>query len=448
MSVVQPSDADHHDRCEPPSLEDFDIDPTTGFFPPQPLPRLRGAFSIWEDALDDAKIVLRLNTGATTSVESSTSQDAGHVWRNKVRQWPVLSIDAGRTDLRFLQRAHMVLAFVMHFYVHSADPSAAPVVPRSIAVPLVSISNALGTAPVLTYADTVLWNARPIDADLPLSCDNIEFEHLFSGTPDEHAFYMASARVELLGVHALHIIHRHHHLLASSSPSSSSSSSLASDLEQLVSVIDALSDAIAAVRSECDPHVFYHAIRPWFCGSDARGPGGWALEGAPEARLLSGPSGGQSALVHALDAFLDVDHALARSAGRAPAPSAANARADLGFMARMRLYMPARHRAYLQEAVEPVRERARREGGEEAREAYNAAVGALRRLRDGHIRVACLYIVAVPQAAARACPVMARLAAQEEAGETKTKAPARGTGGLAVALQLKAGRDATRRAAL
>jgi len=53
---------------------------------------------------------------------------------------------------------------------------------------------------------------------------------------------------------------------------------------------------------------------------------------------LSGPSAGQSSVMHALDIFLDIDHKLKDR--RSPAPSANNKKADLGFMERMRLYMP------------------------------------------------------------------------------------------------------------
>jgi len=50
--------------------------------------------------------------------------------------------------------------------------------------------------------------------------------------------------------------------------------------------------------------------------------------------------------MHALDIFLDIDHKLKDR--RSPAPSANNKKADLGFMERMRLYMPGKHRDYLE----------------------------------------------------------------------------------------------------
>ena len=57
-------------------------------------------------------------------------------------------------------------------------------------------------------------------------------------------------------------------------------------------------------------------MRPWLDGNKAKGPDDpeWIYEGvdpsAPELRYLSGPSGGQSTVMHALDAFLDVSSSL------------------------------------------------------------------------------------------------------------------------------------------
>lgn len=69
---------------------------------------------------------------------------------------PVLDIRCLGNDDRSLQRAHMTLAFIVHFYVHSQPPKSQPgpvTVPRCLAIPLVEASRLLGTAPVLTFAD-------------------------------------------------------------------------------------------------------------------------------------------------------------------------------------------------------------------------------------------------------------------------------------------------------
>ena len=209
------------------------------------------------------------------------------------------------------------------------------VVPKTLAVPLVAVSKLLGIAPVLTYADTVLWNAYPTNPALPLTLDNLHFEHLFSGTEDEAEFYRASAGIELRGVELLNIIEEYHSI--PDVKDEASTWKISRDLQRVTSLIEEFSDILQSVRAGCDPHVFHWCIRPWFCGADSGGPtsSGWIYEGVDNSGKLdlSGPSGGQSSVMHALDVWLDIDHKLAKR--RHPPPTEENKKADLGFMDRM-----------------------------------------------------------------------------------------------------------------
>ena len=347
----------------------------------------------------------------------------------------------------------MVLAWLVSFYVHSIPrPAGSPaVVPKPLTVPLMQISRHLGFAPVLTFADTVLWNWEFINPDLPLSIDNMRFVNLFSGTDDERNFYHCSASAELRGVEILRIIDDYFSLPNISDLTSISK--VSRDLTRLAGIIDSISEIIQSVRPICDPHVFYWDVRPWFEGSDAKGPTepGWIYEGVDASDILdlSGPSAGQSSVMHALDIFLDVDHKLQQR--RYPAPSTENKRADHGFMERMRRYMPGKHQEFLNHLSEPSRSvRKIAQSTPALREPYDTAVMALKRLRDSHIRIACLYVVTMSRSTpgARAgCPASAMID-RLHAARMSGKGPVRGTGGNELSLLLKAGRDATRRAIL
>lgn len=348
----------------------------------------------------------------------------------------------------------MVLAWLVNFYVHSMPPSSTAdsiLVPRSLAMPLVEVSRALKIAPVLTFADTVLWNWELVNPSLPVSIDNMRFLNLFSGTEDERNFYVTSARAEFAGVEMLRIINDYFNL--PNVTDMTSICKISRDLAKLAVVIEELSGVIQSVRSVVDPHVFYWEVRPWYEGSQARGPTepAWIYEGVADSDTfdLSGPSAGQSSVMHALDIFLDIDHKLKDR--RSPAPSVNNKRADLGFMDRMRRYMPGKHReylGYLAATPRPIRDLALQTPA--LREPYDAAVMALKKLRDLHIRIACLYVVSMSRTTppvGSGCPVsamMAKLEKERAAG----RGPSRGTGGNELALLLKAGRDATRRAAI
>jgi indoleamine 2,3-dioxygenase len=116
----------------------------TGFLPTKPIPRLTGDFQPWEDLLDTSQ-----------SVTLKSEDDA---WRAQVRVCPLISADGLQTTQQ-LRRGHLVLAFLSHRYLHSLPATTErPILPKSIAVPFLAVSERLDLPPVLTYADTVLWN--------------------------------------------------------------------------------------------------------------------------------------------------------------------------------------------------------------------------------------------------------------------------------------------------
>ena len=106
--------------------------------------------------------------------------------------------------------------------------------------------------------------------------------------------------------------------------------------------------------------------------------------------------------------------------------------------------MPGLHREYL-EYLESSPRQLREVANQTTalREPYNAAIKALKKFRDLHIRIVCLYVI---NASRVQCPVIAAMAKREQSG--RSNGPSRGTGGTELATLLKAGRDATNRALL
>jgi indoleamine 2,3-dioxygenase len=343
-----------------------------------------------------------------------------------------------------------VLASLVHWFAHSNTSSEVPIhIPRSLAVPLVDVSRRLRVAPVLTFADTILWNwdlASSLRSDQPLSVDNMKFTNIFSRTEDESNFYIASAQAEFIGIEALHIMHAYSRL--SVVQDDASVSQIAEGLTRMAEVVDHISAAVHDIRQMVNPRVFYDEVRPWFVGSTADRP--WIYDGVDEQDLdLDGPSSGQSAIMHSLDVFLDVNHGTPKRPSPDPLQRGA---VSGGFMQRMRRYMPGNQRDFLERlevehlggSEHPVRDLARTHP--QIRGPYNQAIRALTRLRDHHIRVATLYIVSMAKSAPM-CPFIRGAVRQAEAIRTAS-APAKGTGGNHVSTLLKAGRDATRRAVL
>lgn len=310
------------------------------------------------------------------------------------------------------------------------------VIPKPLAVPLVAVSQKIDLPPVLTFADIVLWNWEPIDPEQPVSLDNIRYINLFSGTETEKNFYLLSAAAEFKGVEMLRVIERVLNMPCHTDRSATAA--LTRDFEQLVKIIDEIAVIIGAASKTVDPHPFYWLVRPWWNGSDAAAP--WVFEGVPPDMTfdLGGASAGQSSVMHALDAFLDIDHSLKQS--RQPVPSPDNRQtAASGFMEKMRRYMPAEHRAYLTNVQKRhVRDIVQRNPG--LKGPYNAAVEALSKFRTVHIRIGTLFIISQAKSAPPASMGTAVL------GDRKVEGHSKGTGGNPVASLLKAGRDATVRA--
>ena len=372
---------------------------------------------------------------------------------------PVLDTTPLEENVELLRRAHHVLAYLVHFYVHSSPPDPLSpytiLVPKALALPLVHVSKRLDIAPVLTFADTVLWNHEIIDSVneqpsnratkfRPLTRANIRPLTLFTRGPDEANFYGCCAEIELRGVEALRAIAHFYDIAGrpKSTTTTSSDSNLLSTLagfadeldrrrqdegmedevtlaeaaaclHTVASVIKDLTTILKSVREICDPHAFYYAVRPWFRGSDPTagvGPSSsaipslssegdegspvvppgmrrWIYEGVDENEVLelSGPSAGQSSIIHTLDIFLDVDHNSLTTVHSTPTPTDAPARCPVSgahandaankegqmcpamaqrqreeddvqkplpngeFMTRMRKYMPGSHQAFLEQ---------------------------------------------------------------------------------------------------
>lgn len=396
---------------------------------------------------------------------------------------PVLSTSELSKSEVMLRRAHHVLTFILHTYIHSLPPSADPTapiyIPAPLSIPLLEVSADLVIPPILTYSDNVLYNWELTSTDTTMThIDPLQLrtQTTFTGTPDEEHFYLTSSRIELVGVAALALLRSIEDeafvgdLL--------SLQRISHYLSQLVGVIDDMTAVLNDVRHGCDPAVFYEQIRPWFCGQDSRP---WVFEGTSKANLkepteLSGPSAGQSSIIHVLDIFLGVDEFSHTHVpgGTRPTPII-NAEKQSPFLERMQVYMPRHHRAFLNHLKQSPRSLRsivmalpppfsptdgspcntfspeEVEVRKDLKAAYNASVTALKRFRDAHIRIATLYIISQArrvqhESEVDPCPVGTTTTATEDpldANKSNDAMQCKGTGGTDLMPFLKGVRDRT-----
>ncbi|KAG2008682.1 tryptophan 2,3-dioxygenase [Coprinopsis cinerea AmutBmut pab1-1] len=448
------------------AAHDFDVDTRTGFIPPQqPLRRLPADWEPWEQVLDSA-LASRLQLGCKaglTEFEKNTSER----WRATVRELPILSTSDLTQSETVLRRAHLVLAWIMHFYIHSLPPSSPIRIPPPITVPLLQVSAHLQLPPILTYSDDVLYNWKFIDgketdddgnAIMP-TISNIDTQVLFTGTRDEAEFFLTSARMELKGVEALDLMQ--HMMDEAFVGDDIAVRRITEYLRELSVVINDLSVMLMKVKEGCSPQVFYNDIRPWFRGEDSTSGSKWEFEGmeldpsltAPTE--LSGASAGQSSLIHALDIFLGVDQ-FSHSRGESDEPSSSpptmlppgQQQPKSAFLKRMQSYMPRHHRAFLTHLANnprPIRNIVAlqaRDGGEAGKQilqAYNTAVQALKEFRDKHMIIVALYIIG---------PARRNVLGQTSREKKEDSGALKGTGGTDLVKFLKGVRDKTKDAIL
>lgn len=339
-----------------------------------------------------------------------------------------------------LRRAHLVLAYLLHFYVHSLPPTAPVSIPRSISLPLLRVSTIVDMPPLLTYADTVLYNwvpKSPSDAgsDAPtVTVHTLRTKTMFTNLRDEEEFYLCSGRIELRGVEALELMRATMDEIFIGD--ATAVRRITGYLGTMAGVVAELTGLLQGVRRACDPDVYYNDVRPWFRGEDsdlARRK--WVFEGLGEdpslmaPTELSGPSAGQSSLIHVLDIFLGVKHQ-STSPGQ---PS---------FMARMQRYMPRNHRLFLDHLnANPRPLRAFVVAAEDVglHDAFNRAVGALKEFRDAHMIIATLYILGPARRAAKQVWTNLQVASPSPG----TGEPLKGTGGTDLVRFLKDTRSRT-----
>lgn len=333
---------------------------------------------------------------------------------------------------------------MLHFYVHTLPPKIPVTIPPPLTLPILQVSAELQLPPTTVYSDVILHNwtipNSTADCSNPIPTpENMRARTLFTGSIDEEEFYMTPARIELRGVEIFKLMHAILVDAASVDTDASAIQRITTYLTELSSIIPELRTLLLAQRNKVDPDYYYKHIRPWLLGSTSETPEGkWVFEGIerdPTLQLpteLFGSSAAQSSLIQSLDVFLGVD----RYNDNNP---------NTSFIQQMRLYMPRKHRAFLEHlgdpgvmTMRPLREVVKMASDKRLLEAYNSAVRSLKEFRDTHMIIITLYIIGPAR----------RLARMEKSGDNNDGGggngePLKGTAGGDLAKLLKGFRDRT-----
>ncbi|KAI9892034.1 MAG: hypothetical protein M1814_002229 [Vezdaea aestivalis] len=429
-----------------PKVEDYDVSPVHGFLPTEaPLQRLPDPYYFpWEATVGNLQGLL-----------------LSRRLRGVVDNLPILSTTNLNTLSEF-RRAYSVLAFMTHGYIWGGD-TPSKIVPPTITIPFLAVSESLGLPPVATYAAVCLWNYKPLFPDEPIdNLENLSTLMTFSGSLDESWFYLVSVAIEARGGPLISLM-----LDTIAAARSNNRKSVVRYLQIFAERIDELASLLLRMYDNCDPHVFYHRIRPFLAGSknmsDAGLPNGVIYDdgsGNERYREYSGGSNAQSSLMQFFDVVLGIEHRQTgdrRSTGSGSESDDTYGRLPKhSFMQEMRAYMPLSHQRFLQSVESVANIRAFVDANSQYKDltvAYDACLMMLRTFRDKHIQMVSRYIIIQSRESRahsrsispRAAPQVRNIAsAGMEAGRNPNgRGRFRGTGGTALIPFLKQARDET-----
>lgn len=312
--------------------------------------------------------------------------------RGLVNALPVLSTHFLHTEAEW-RRAYSILAFISHAYIWG-DARPAQVVPPTVSIPFLATCAHLDLPSVATYAAVALWNYKPLFADEPIdNLENLSTLTTFTGSIDESWFYLVSVAIEARAAPIVPIM-----LDAMAAARADDPRTVTAALQAFAERLDELATLLVRMYDSCDPHVFYHRIRPFLAGSknmaDAGLPDGVCFDDdspAPPWVQLSGGSNAQSSIIQFFDLVLGIEH---RPTGAAA--TAAHSAPSHNFIADMRRYMPGPHRRFLEAVAQCANVRPyveARRGNAALATAYDACLAMLRAFRDKHIQIVSRYII-------------------------------------------------------
>ncbi|KAK2797344.1 hypothetical protein FQN49_008992, partial [Arthroderma sp. PD_2] len=269
---------------------------------------------------------------------------------------PVLSTD-NLLSIPEWRRAYSILGFLLHGYIWGGDQPADEI-PQPLAIPLLKVAAQLELPPVATFAGLCLWNYKPIFADEPTdSLENLATLFTFTGSVDEQWFYLVSIAIEARGARSIPFM-----LQAIAAARANETREVTECLTKFAEVVDEVNLVLQKMYKHCDPHVFYHRIRPFLAGSKgmAELPRGILFDDGSEHREYKhyrGGSNAQSSLIQFFDIVLGVEHrptGETRQKANSPLPSSSSDESGEGrkrwhnFLMEMRTYMPGPHRRFLE----------------------------------------------------------------------------------------------------
>lgn len=348
-----------------PSSEQYDlysyrISPTIGFLFESPLVQLSSPFLEYE------------NFAANISKYNASGK-----LRSLVEKLPFFQVDKLESR-KEQERAMLLLSIISHVYLHgNAWLKEKPIekLPRILSEPWCQLSKLLDRPPVLSHASIVLNNWEYIDSSKPFSVENVMMINGVTGGMDEEWFFRVTAEVEANASSGIVAACK---LLEA--VDLQDKNAVVSNLENMGTAMDKMTESLKKMRKQCDPYIFYHRVRTYLSGwekGSLKFPNGIIYEGvSQESRYELGASAAQSTPMHVYDEIFQITH-------------------KSSLLKEMRKYMPKEHREFismigknsskLQDFIN--------DSNDVVKKAYNDTLHKMCEFRSYHIQLVASYII-------------------------------------------------------
>ena len=342
-------------------LKDFDISLKTGFAPEHVSHRLPGDyFTEWEAA---ARSLPQWTLEKTVRENIDALPD---------REFTTAMLGTDEADWRW---AYVVVSFLAQAYiVEDMSKDSAQILPPKLSIPWQATSSHIGVLPAATYAAIILYNYTLKDPAKPIAPENLQAAVTFTGMSEESWFMMVHISEEAGAAPGLQAITMGYKAIASND-----NKSLATCLETITQSLRNMRNILKKMYERCDPSFFYNKLRPFLSFPES----GLIYSGvSSEVQRYCSVSGAQDTAIPAFSIFLGARHE----------PN------EQQLVDKFKLYMPTKHRKFLQflsEQTVSVRGYVEECRDEELLQRYYEAVDALVSFRTGHISLVTSYIINV-----------------------------------------------------
>ena len=270
---------------------------------------------------------------------------------------------ASEETLPQLRLYYLRLGFLASAYVNQVGEQPATTLPRNLAEPLVDVARRLGRPPILSYDGYALYNWKRFRKDGAIALSNIDTIQNFVHSYDEHWFILVHVEIEALAADILAAIATIKRRLTDDE-----TADVSAELWRIENAARRQVDVLKRIPEHMDSSQYYSTFRPYIRFFE-----NVTYEGLDRAPMqFRGETGAQSSIMPTLIAFMKIPHQRSLLTDH---------------LDDMRNYMPAEHRALIEEvaAMPDIRSPAHKEP-------FNAILEAMADFRRVHYGWAQEYI--------------------------------------------------------